>query len=203
MINGNKINVVYGLELHTGVFAIEGLKDVVERVYKLQNIGQKGQLDRDGHPLGLIRDEEVDSLPSMFKQINKRMVRWHILPPSCVPTSCLVNMLRITGPRAFSGPISISLPIGSVMILTNTGANTAKHCDPPIPQVELPMEAWGLAAPHVPYSGRRDGSGAGYEVGAQPALERQPGSKNAKLAPKNRLSTWSSGESRACFSSAF
>ncbi|GMH19656.1 hypothetical protein Nepgr_021497 [Nepenthes gracilis] len=39
-----------------------------------------------------LRCEEVDPLPSMFKQIIKRMVRWHILLPSCVPNSCIVNI---------------------------------------------------------------------------------------------------------------
>ncbi|GMH22301.1 hypothetical protein Nepgr_024144 [Nepenthes gracilis] len=42
--------------------------------------------------VGPLRCEEVDPLPSMFKQIIKRMVRWHILPPSCVPNSCIVNI---------------------------------------------------------------------------------------------------------------
>ncbi|GMH29331.1 hypothetical protein Nepgr_031174 [Nepenthes gracilis] len=104
--------------------------------------------NRDAHPPGLIRDEEVDSLPLMFKQIDKRMVLWHILPPSCVLTSRLVYMLAIIGPGEFSGPISISVPVGFVMIPTNIGADTAKYCDPPIPQVVLPTEAWGLIAPH-------------------------------------------------------
>ncbi|GMH10709.1 hypothetical protein Nepgr_012550 [Nepenthes gracilis] len=100
-----------------------------------------------------LRCEEVDPLPSMFKQIIKRMVRWHILLPSCVPNSCIVNIydegdcipphtdhhdflrpfcavsflskcnilfglnLKISGPGEFSGPVSIPLPVGSVMIL--------------------------------------------------------------------------------------
>ena len=34
----------------------------------------------------------MDLLPPMFKQMIKRMVRWHILPPTCVPNSCIVNM---------------------------------------------------------------------------------------------------------------
>ncbi|GMH13963.1 hypothetical protein Nepgr_015804 [Nepenthes gracilis] len=49
-------------------------------------------MDKDGNPPGIIRDEEVDPLPSMFKQIIKRMVWWHILPPSCVPNSCIMNI---------------------------------------------------------------------------------------------------------------
>lgn len=39
-----------------------------------------------------MRDEEVDPLPPLFKQMIKRMVRWHILPPTCVPNSCIVNI---------------------------------------------------------------------------------------------------------------
>ncbi|GMH22304.1 hypothetical protein Nepgr_024147 [Nepenthes gracilis] len=102
--------------------------------------------------VGPLRYEEVDPLPSMFKQIIKRMVRWHILPPSCVQTAalliydegdcipphtdhhdflrpfCAVSFLskcnilfglnlKISGPGEFSGPVSIPLPVGSVMIL--------------------------------------------------------------------------------------
>lgn len=48
--------------------------------------------DKDGNPPGIIRDEEVDPLPPMFKQMIKRMVRWHILPPTCIPNSCIVNI---------------------------------------------------------------------------------------------------------------
>lgn len=48
--------------------------------------------DKDGNPPGIIRDEEVDPLPPLFKQMIKRMVRWHVLPPSCVPNSCIVNI---------------------------------------------------------------------------------------------------------------
>ncbi|GMH06741.1 hypothetical protein Nepgr_008581 [Nepenthes gracilis] len=198
-INGKEINVLQGLELHTGVFDVEEQKNIVEYVYKLQKIGRKGQLrartyseprkwmrgkgrvtiqfgccynyavDKDGNPPGIIRDEEVDPLPSMFKQIIKRMVRWHILPPSCVPNSCIVNIydegdcipphidhhdflrpfctvsflskcnilfglnLKIAGPGEFSGPVSIPLPVGSVMILNGNGADIAKHCVPAVP----------------------------------------------------------------------
>jgi len=39
-----------------------------------------------------MRDEEVDPLPPVFKQIIKRMVRWNIVPSSCIPDSCIVNI---------------------------------------------------------------------------------------------------------------
>lgn len=48
--------------------------------------------DKDGNPPGIVRDEEVDPLPPLFKQMISRMVKWHVLPPTCVPNSCIVNI---------------------------------------------------------------------------------------------------------------
>ncbi|KAL6524270.1 hypothetical protein OROGR_016704 [Orobanche gracilis] len=198
-INGKATNVLQGLELHTKVFTTDDQKKIVECVYDLQRKGQKGQLrertyseptkwmrgkgritiqfgccynyavDRDGNPPGIIRDEEVDPLPPLFKQMIKKMVRWHVLPPSCVPNSCIVNIyeagdcipphidhhdflrpfctvsfltecnilfgsnLKIIGPGEFEGPVSIPLPMGSVLILNGNGADIAKHCVPGVP----------------------------------------------------------------------
>lgn len=50
--------------------------------------------DKNGNPPGIKRDEEVDPLPSLFKKIIKRMVRWDVLPPSCIPDSCIVNIYK-------------------------------------------------------------------------------------------------------------
>ncbi|KAK9286565.1 hypothetical protein L1049_014964 [Liquidambar formosana] len=121
-IGGKAMNVLKGLELHTRVFNVEEQRKIVECVYSLQRMGQKGQLrartyseprkwmrgkgrvtlqfgccynyavDKNGNPPGIIRDEEVDPLPRLFKQMIKRMVRWHVLPPTCVPDSCIVNI---------------------------------------------------------------------------------------------------------------
>ncbi|GMQ01820.1 hypothetical protein CsSME_00048315 [Camellia sinensis var. sinensis] len=121
-IDGKATNVLQGLELHTQVFNTEEQKKIVDRVYNLQRMGQNGQLrartytepkkwmrgkgrvtiqfgccynyavDKNGNPPGIIRDEEVDPLPPLFKQMIQRMVRWHILPPTCVPNSCIVNI---------------------------------------------------------------------------------------------------------------
>ncbi|XP_042519224.1 RNA demethylase ALKBH9B-like, partial [Macadamia integrifolia] len=41
---------------------------------------------------GILRDEGVDPIPLLFKVIIKRLVGWHVLPPSCVPDSCIVNI---------------------------------------------------------------------------------------------------------------
>ncbi|XVE67365.1 hypothetical protein DITRI_Ditri08aG0154600 [Diplodiscus trichospermus] len=198
-INGKSTNVLKGLELHTKVFNAEEHKKIVECVYNLQRMGQKGQLrectyseprkwmrgkgrvtiqfgccynyalDKNGNPPGIVRDEEVDPLPPLFKQMIKRMVRWHVLPPTCVPNSCIVNIydegdcipphidhhdflrpfctvsfltecnilfgssLKIVSPGEFSGPVSIPLPVGSVLILNGNGADIAKHCVPAVP----------------------------------------------------------------------
>lgn len=48
--------------------------------------------DKNGNPPGIIRDEEVDPLPPLFVNMIKRMVKWHVLPPTCVPNSCIVNI---------------------------------------------------------------------------------------------------------------
>jgi alkylated DNA repair protein alkB family protein 5 len=34
----------------------------------------------------------VDPIPFLFKKVIKRMVRWKILPPTCIPNSCIVNI---------------------------------------------------------------------------------------------------------------
>ncbi|KAL3382380.1 hypothetical protein AABB24_002097 [Solanum stoloniferum] len=121
-VNEKQINVLKGLELHTNVFNPDEQKEVVELVYSLQRMGQKRQLrartyseprkwmrgkgrvtiqfgccynyavDKNGNPPGIVRDEEVDPLPPLFKKMIKRMVRWHVLPTSCVPDSCIVNI---------------------------------------------------------------------------------------------------------------
>ncbi|ONI36104.1 hypothetical protein PRUPE_1G569500 [Prunus persica] len=121
-INGRRTNVLQGLELHTQVFNANEQKEIVDCVYNLQRMGQRGQLrertyseprkwmrgkgrvtiqfgccynyavDRNGNPPGIVRNEDVDPLPPLFKQMIKRMVSWHILPPTCIPDSCIVNI---------------------------------------------------------------------------------------------------------------
>ncbi|KAF6154289.1 hypothetical protein GIB67_026745 [Kingdonia uniflora] len=121
-VNGKLVNVVKGLELHTKVFDTSEQKKIVDCVYDLQRMGQLGKLrrksyseprkwmrgkgrvtiqfgccynyavDKNGNPPGISRDEEVDPIPPMFKAMIKRLVRWHIIPPSCIPNSCIVNI---------------------------------------------------------------------------------------------------------------
>ncbi|CAM8899150.1 unnamed protein product [Rhodiola kirilowii] len=197
-IEGKLINLVEGLELHTNVFNAAEQKKIVACVASYQKLGQKNQLlartysepkkwmrgkgratiqfgccynyavDKDGNPPGIIRDQEVDPLPPLLKNMIKRLVRWRILPSTCVPNSCIVNIyddgdcipphidhhdfvrpfctvsfvtesnivfghnLKILSPGEFSGPVTIPLPVGSVLILNGNGADVAKHCVPSV-----------------------------------------------------------------------
>ncbi|KMT15939.1 hypothetical protein BVRB_3g051230 [Beta vulgaris subsp. vulgaris] len=216
-VDGRKMNVVQGLELHAGVFSAEEQKKIVESVYEFQRMGQKRQLmertysepkkwmrgkgrvtiqfgccynytvDKDGNPPGIIRDEEVDPLPPIFKQMIRRMVRWHVLPPTCVPNSCIVNIydegdcipphidhhdfirpfctvsflaecnilfgssLKIVSPGEFSGPVSIPLPTGSVLVLKGNGADVAKHCVPAVPAKRISVTFRRMDNSKIPY----------------------------------------------------
>ncbi|KAE8692612.1 phosphatidylinositol-4-phosphate 5-kinase 8-like [Hibiscus syriacus] len=216
-VNGRPTNVLKGLELHTKVFNAKEQSRIMDCVYDLQRMGQKGQLrertyteprkwmrgkgrvtiqfgccynyavDKNGNPPGIIRDEEVDPLPQLFKQMIKRMVRWHILPPTCIPNSCIVNIydegdcipphidhhdflrpfctvsfltqcnilfglsLKIASPGEFSGPVSIPLPVGSVLILNGNGADVAKHCVPAVPGKRISITFRRMDDSKLPY----------------------------------------------------
>ncbi|XP_061999422.1 RNA demethylase ALKBH9B isoform X1 [Rosa rugosa] len=119
---GKYVNVVEGLELHTGIFSAAEQKRIVDYIYDLEKKGRNGELkartftaprkwmkgkgrvtiqfgccynyavDKNGNPPGILQDEMVDPLPSLFKVIIRRLVRWHVLPPTCIPDSCIVNI---------------------------------------------------------------------------------------------------------------
>ncbi|PWA68942.1 2-oxoglutarate (2OG) and Fe(II)-dependent oxygenase superfamily protein [Artemisia annua] len=121
-VNGKLVNILEGLELHYGVFSSPEQKRIVNFVYELQEKGKNGKLkertftapqkwmrgkgrvtiqfgccynyatDRNGNPPGILRNELVDPIPHLFKVIIKRLVAWHVLPPTCVPDSCIVNI---------------------------------------------------------------------------------------------------------------
>ncbi|XAR57975.1 hypothetical protein NMG60_11026298 [Bertholletia excelsa] len=48
--------------------------------------------DKNGESPGILQNEIVDPIPDLFKVIIRRLVRWHVLPLSCVPDSCIVNI---------------------------------------------------------------------------------------------------------------
>ncbi|XP_010446824.1 PREDICTED: uncharacterized protein LOC104729570 [Camelina sativa] len=121
-IRGESVNILEGLELHTGVFSAVEQKKIVDFVYELQDKGLKGELqertfatpkkwmrgkgrvtiqfgccynyitDRQGNPPGILKRGAVDPMPSLFKVMIKRLIAWHVLPPTCVPDSCIVNI---------------------------------------------------------------------------------------------------------------
>ncbi|KAK1325554.1 hypothetical protein QJS10_CPA01g02361 [Acorus calamus] len=135
-VRGREVNIVGGLELHMGVFSAVEQQRIVDFVYKLQELGRKGELrdrtysepqkwmrgkgrvtiqfgccynyatDKKGNPPGIIRNEDSDSMPSLFK---------------------------IAGPGDFIGPMAIPLPVGSVLVMKGNGADVAKHCVPAVP----------------------------------------------------------------------
>lgn len=216
-VDGVKKNVLEGLELHTGVFNAEDQKQIVDCVYNLQRMGQRGQLkertylepkkwmrgkgrvtiqfgccynyakDKYGNPPGISRDEEVDPLPPLFKQMIKRMVRWQVLPSSCIPDSCIVNIynagdcipphidhhdflrpfctvsflsecnilfgtsLKVVDEGVFDGPVSVPLPVGSVLILSGNGSDIAKHCVPSVPTKRISITFRKMDDRKLPY----------------------------------------------------
>lgn len=121
-VNGKLVNILEGLELHTGIFSAAEQRRIVNYVASLQEMGRKGELkertfsapqkwmrgkgrqtiqfgccynyavDRDGNPPGILPRAMVDPIPDLFKVIIRRLIKWHVLPPTCVPDSCIVNI---------------------------------------------------------------------------------------------------------------
>ncbi|KAB1207059.1 RNA demethylase ALKBH5 [Morella rubra] len=195
----------------------EEQQKIVECVFKLRRMGKKGlrsertyseprkwmrgkgrvtiqfgccynyAVDRNGNRPGILRSEEVDRLPPLFKEIVKRMVSWNILPSTCIPNSCIVNIyeegdcipphvdhhdfvrpfcslslltecnivfgstLKVVGPGDFSGPVSIPLPVGSVLVLKDNGADIAKHCVPRVPSKRISIAFRKMDDSKLPY----------------------------------------------------
>ncbi|KAG0496127.1 hypothetical protein HPP92_000818 [Vanilla planifolia] len=120
-IDGKVVNILEGLELHTGVFSAAEQKRIVDFVYELQKQGRNNELgehtysepkkwmrgkgrvtiqfgccynyaEKNGMPPGIMRDAVADPIPSLFKVMIKRLIGWHVMPTSCVPDSCIVNI---------------------------------------------------------------------------------------------------------------
>ncbi|KAH0454324.1 hypothetical protein IEQ34_016248 [Dendrobium chrysotoxum] len=115
------VNILKGLELHTGVFSSAEQKRIVDFVYNLQQKGRNNELgeytysepkkwmrgkgrvtiqfgccynyaEKNGIPPGILRNVIADPIPNLFKLMIKRLIGWHVLPTSCVPDSCIVNI---------------------------------------------------------------------------------------------------------------
>ncbi|GMJ07887.1 hypothetical protein like AT2G17970 [Hibiscus trionum] len=121
-VKGKMVNILEGLELHMGIFSAAEQKRIVDQVYKLEEMGRNGELrertftapqkwmrgkgritiqfgscynyaiDKNGNPPGILQTEVVDPIPNLFKVIIRRLIGWHVLPPTCVPDSCIVNI---------------------------------------------------------------------------------------------------------------
>ncbi|KAG6522904.1 RNA demethylase ALKBH9B-like [Zingiber officinale] len=121
-VHGRLVNILEGLELHAGVFSAAEQKQIVDCIYAFQKKGRNGELrertyseprkwmrgkgritiqfgccynyavDKHGNPPGIIRDEQVDPIPPLLKFMIKRMVAWRVLPATCIPNSCIVNI---------------------------------------------------------------------------------------------------------------
>ncbi|VFQ96651.1 unnamed protein product [Cuscuta campestris] len=124
-VNGKIINTLDGLELHTGVFSAAEQIRIVNYVEALQEKGKNGRLkertytapakwmkgkgrvtiqfgccynyatDKNGNPPGILRDDTVDPIPQLFKVMIRRLVKWHVVPPTCIPDSCIVNIYDV------------------------------------------------------------------------------------------------------------
>lgn len=48
--------------------------------------------DKNGNPPGILKSETVDPLPDLLKVMIRRLIRWHVMPSTCVPDSCIINI---------------------------------------------------------------------------------------------------------------
>ncbi|RRT74651.1 hypothetical protein B296_00016729 [Ensete ventricosum] len=155
-VKGKIVNILDGLELHTGVFSAAEQKRIVD-------------FDKNGNPPGILKNVVADPVPHLFKVIIRRLVRWHVIPRTCIPDSCIVNIyelgdsipphidnhdfvrpfctvsflsecdilfgssLQIAGSGEFPGSVAVPLPVGSVLVLNGNAADVAKHCIPAVP----------------------------------------------------------------------
>ncbi|KAK6798005.1 hypothetical protein RDI58_005707 [Solanum bulbocastanum] len=121
-VSGKIVNILDGLELHKGVFSAAEQIRIVKYVEKLDQMGKNGELkertyttptkwmrgkgrvtiqfgccynyapDKSGNPPGILKSETVDPLPDLLKVMIRRLVRWHVMPSTCVPDSCIINI---------------------------------------------------------------------------------------------------------------
>jgi alkylated DNA repair protein alkB family protein 5 len=64
--------------------------------------------------------------------------------------------LKTLGPGEFAGPVSISLPVGSVLILSGNGADVAKHCVPSVPTKRISITFRRMDDKKIPHNFRED-----------------------------------------------
>ncbi|KAF3339231.1 RNA demethylase ALKBH5 [Carex littledalei] len=141
---------------------------------------------------GIMRNVQVDPMPPLLKDMIRRLVSWQILPKTCVPDSCIINIydegdcipphidhndflrpfctvsflsdarilfgrnLKVLGPGEFLGSTAISLPRGSVLVLSGNGADEAKHCVPAVRSRRISITFRKMDPEKLPYQHRPD-----------------------------------------------
>ncbi|KAI0497086.1 hypothetical protein KFK09_023414 [Dendrobium nobile] len=120
-INGRIVNILDGLQLHFGVFNSTEQKEIVQFIYDLQNKGRNNELgehtysepkkwmrgkgrvtiqfgcsynyaEKNGIPPDILRNGNVDPIPNLLKFMINRLITSHVMPISCVPDSCIINI---------------------------------------------------------------------------------------------------------------
>ncbi|KAH0460230.1 hypothetical protein IEQ34_010893 [Dendrobium chrysotoxum] len=121
-INRRIVNILDGLQLHIGVFNSMEQKKIVQFIYELQNRGRNNELEehtysepnkwmrgkgrvtiqfgccynyaveKNGIPPGILPNGIVDHIPNLFKIMINRLITSLVLPISCVPDSCIINI---------------------------------------------------------------------------------------------------------------
>ncbi|KAL0905717.1 hypothetical protein M5K25_024155 [Dendrobium thyrsiflorum] len=104
-INTRLVNILDGLELHIGVFNSMEQKEISIHILNQKKwMCGKGRVtiqfgccykyavQKNGIPPGILRNGIVDPIPNLFKIMIKRLITSHVLPISCVPDSCIINI---------------------------------------------------------------------------------------------------------------
>ncbi|XP_026425476.1 uncharacterized protein LOC113321778 [Papaver somniferum] len=115
------VNVVDGLELHTNVFSPSEQNKIVNFVHQLekqeQAIKQRPVADPCNHGKGkgrvsiqfgccydnapeenpprIRRDIPANPIPSILQDMIRKLVELHVVPPSCVPDSCVIQIFHV------------------------------------------------------------------------------------------------------------
>ncbi|GAU41359.1 hypothetical protein TSUD_390460 [Trifolium subterraneum] len=118
-LNGRDINLLQGLELHTGVFNVIEQNEIVDYIYRLQRRGQEGRL----------REKTYSKPRKWMRGKGRETIQFGCCYNYAVDKNGNPPAIR---PGEFSGPASISLPVGSVFVLKGNGADIAKHCVPSV-----------------------------------------------------------------------
>ncbi|XP_062185829.1 RNA demethylase ALKBH9B-like [Phragmites australis] len=94
--------------------------------------------------------------------------------------------LRVLGPGEFAGSASISLPVGSVLVLKGNGADVAKHCVPAVPAKRISITFRKMDASKLPFKFRPDPELKNLAPLPYPAPVRPPASNDSPVSSTPR-----------------